>query len=485
MGKLQELSDKAVSFWERLDGWGNLMNGLGVVGRDKSMAVTITQDPILGQAEIEALFRNDGIARRMVTLPAGDMTRKGFTIQMASIVKGQDVDADQARELATAMMTALKNLKAVKEMRLRESGQQEELAPDTGLAELETSDTAQPVDEDKIEAITFLRTIHRFQYLQGPLIVDPESEWYGEPEWFDINQEGDEPQQRFHRSRVLLWDGVDIPLEARETNDGEGDSIYRSTFQALASYKMTARASATLAQDFSQGVFTIKGLNDMLRANEENLVVKRFRIMDQTRGVQNAILLDADSEEFRRDTASVAGLTDMVNDARLELCASAGMPMTKLFMMPTAGFAAEDKSGDDNWDDTIQARQDDEYDPNLRHLMGYLWLAKEGPSEGLVPDSWSNNFNPLTNPTPVEEAEERKLNMEADTGYIKGGVLLPNEVAESRFGGDEYGREILLNEVERAKVEKEREAEAKAALAAPASPSSSDDPEDPSAPPTR
>ena len=65
----------------RLDGWQNLLSGLGITNRDKIKATTYRYDLILSERELTDLYRGEGFAKRVVDLPVREMTRKGFIIE--------------------------------------------------------------------------------------------------------------------------------------------------------------------------------------------------------------------------------------------------------------------------------------------------------------------------------------------------------------------------------------------------------------------
>jgi hypothetical protein len=106
--------------------------------------------------------------------------------------------------------------------------------------------------------------------------------------------------------------------------------------------------------------------------------------------------------------------------------------------------------------------------PNLERLIRYIYLSKLGKTEGNEPESWSIQFVPLWQNTEEQEALLRRTVAETDRIYIETGVLDPSEVAISRFGGDIYSTETVIdlqgrqngydpNEMAKLEAEKEME----------------------------
>ena len=97
------------------------------------------------------------------------------------------------------------------------------------------------------------------------------------------------------------------------------------------------------------------------------------------------------------------------------------------------------------WYDDIGSAQRDELLPALEKIAGLVFRAKTGPTGGVEPESWSFKFHPLWQLTEKEQAERNKAQAEADDLYIANGTTTPEEVAQSRFGGEEYSLDTKLD----------------------------------------
>ena len=75
-----------------------------------------------------------------------------------------------------------------------------------------------------------------------------------------------------------------------------------------------------------------------------------------------------------------------------------------------------------------------------------IQLSSNGSTNGKLDEDWKIEFNPLWQPTEAEVVETRNKQADTDMKYIQAGVLTPEEVAISRFGGDEYSSETILIE---------------------------------------
>src|SRR6188768_1490522 len=64
----------------RVDGWMNILNGLGVRGRDKTTAICFRSCIIFSPIELDELYRADGLTKRIIDIVPAEMLRQGFEI---------------------------------------------------------------------------------------------------------------------------------------------------------------------------------------------------------------------------------------------------------------------------------------------------------------------------------------------------------------------------------------------------------------------
>jgi hypothetical protein len=75
-----------------------------------------------------------------------------------------------------------------------------------------------------------------------------------------------------------------------------------------------------------------------------------------------------------------------------------------------------------------------------------MFLAKDGPTGGKPLEGWSIAFNPLLEQTEAEKIANRSSQAQTDSVYLQAGVLVPEEVRKSRFGGASFSFETTLND---------------------------------------
>jgi len=465
MGAIVQLENmNELQEWgERADSWMNLVTGLGVPGRDKAVHSFLGPVRQFSQVEVEDLYRGDAIAGRIVDTLPGDAVSNWFDLQVSALTtEEEELDAKEVNALSAGIQADFRRLKA--RVKTKQALRWDRLYGGAVLTMMieDGREPEEPVDLENVRAVHALHPLHRHRVTQGPIETDPESRHFGLPGSYTLHPRvANDPTgfQVIHADRVLRFLSIDLPDDAkRRTMDRWGDSIFSRTHEALMDYQMAHRAAASLVHDFAQAVWGIPHLTEMLAAKREDLIQRRYAIQDFVRSTTNMVMIDNTlGETFERKTTPVGGLADLLDRTSFRLSAYTGMNMTKLFGMPPKGFAAEDKSGDDNWDDQVKTYQEEVVVPELEWLTRLLLAARK-----ILPASWQLVPNPLEQPTEQEKANVKKTTAETDAIYLDREVLSPDEVADSRFTSEGFSTETTLDRENREEFSESEEEAAKA-----------------------
>lgn len=443
----------------RGDGWENIVTGLGTA-RDKRLGGRIVKpDATRTFSEVEAIYLGDDLADTMASRPAKDMVRRWIALSVDQTpTDGDDArrQLDTGQDPAKLMQTFLRDFAvppAFMEAKLWANvfgGSVAFMGFDDGAATM-----ADPLNENNLQSFSHLTVFDRFDVRIATYQTDPKKPRFSQPETYMLNEHVlpggvivPDNLRTIHASRMLRFDGVKTTRRRRRENNGWDDSIYEKRKDILRDYNLAWGGVAHLIEDFGQFVLKIKGLADMLAEDQDQLVIDRMMNLDFTRSTVRGIVLDAEMEDAERMTTPVTGLDKLMLRFDVRYAAAAGIPVTLLFGTSPAGLNATGESDLINYYDQIHAAQEVEFRPNLTRLIDLLWKTAEGPTRGKVPASYSYVFNPLWALDDKEEAERRKAVGETDVAYIEQGVLDPDEVRESRFGGDSYSIETVLQERE-------------------------------------
>lgn len=441
----------------KTDGWMNILSGLGVPGRDKTASTVFRACPLFCWQELDQLYRADGLTRRVIDIVASEMMRQGWEVEgdPEGLLVGKFEEINAYAKITHLIQWARLYGGSVIVMGINDG------------RELD-----QPVNVNNIQSVDWLHVFDRWQtnILFEYMSLDLNSPNYGYPELYMITDYRTGAVFNVHYSRILRMDWNILPPRERNFNQGWGDSCILSIYDELKNYGSAFANTSAIMQDFVNGVLKIPGLSQsMVSTCNDAAIMKRLDFANLSKGVTNMMVLDGE-EVFEKLSTNVGGVSDLLDRFMLSLSSVTGIPVTLLFGRSPAGLNATGDADVRNFYDMVKQYQELKLKPILEKLTYYLFKSKTGPTSGVEPENWSIQFTPLWQNTEEQEANIRHRVAETDAIYIDRGVLDPNEVAISRFGGDRWSMNTLIdveareggydpNEV--ATLEKEKEEEIK------------------------
>lgn len=466
----------------RLDGLINALTGIGVRGRDKTLGAVWSAENVSLQ-QLEARYRASDMAATIVELPVDEMFREGFDLSIPG--KG-------GKEQSEAVIAHLEELGFLD--KLHEALCWMRAYGGAGLllgAEDGTEDLAQPLQEDGTESFQWMTLLGPNELRPATYFEDVRAPRYGEVETYKLKPEGRNDYSSratlaafdgvlVHESRILRFDGIRTSKRQRRTQseNGWGDSVLVRCQQVLDDYETSWRGAALLLANFAQSIMRIKGLAEMLVGEDGAAkLMERATAVQMSRSIANALIMDSE-EEFEVVATPMAGYPEMLQQFAHRLSAAARIPVTLLQGQAPAGLNATGDNDVRNFYARVAAEQRKTLLPALTRILQLVFRSKDGPTGGVEPDNWSIKFRPLWRMTDEQTAELRNKQSQTDVAYINAQVLTPEEVAISRFGGDEYSMETVIDVAGRkAMAEADVERMAEEAESPPEAPAT-----DPSAP---
>jgi hypothetical protein len=244
----------------------------------------------------------------------------------------------------------------------------------------------------------------------------------------------------------MKFDGTLIPMKERIRNRYWNASYLQSCYERIRGLGEAYGGLEVIISEFLLGTLKIDNLMNLIASNKEAVAQKRLDFLDRTKSILNTMLLDKE-EEYDRKGAPVSGLADLMDRLVLGISNATGIPEVVLFGKSLTGGLSN--SGDVNlrrYYDKIAAMQALTLEEPLNKLCRYVMLSKESAFKGKEVKDWTLEFPTLWAMTESEEATVRKTIADTDTAYINAGVLTPEEVTKSRFGGESYSTDIKLSE---------------------------------------
>lgn len=427
----------------RNDGWYNVFTNLGMPGKDKRLGANIVPH-VLPQPILEALYQADDMAARIIDILPEEALREGFKI----VIPNNDTDIPKQTMTYWQRLLMMKKVEQGLKWARLYGGAALLLGLNDGL------DPEEPVQLEKIKSVDYVTVLDKFRIFPSAVInYDVTSQNFGFPDFYRVyTMQTTLPM--IHHSRIIRLDGVSVPWRLRAHFNYWGDSIFGRLYKVIRDFQATHDAAALIVQDFTQFIYKLKNLNQMLAqgSSGDKLIAQRLALLDQTKSMVNSIVIQ-DGEEAERKSITVNGLADIIRLINNRVVAATGIPHTKLLGESPSGLGASGESEKTDWYDTVRSYQMSLVHPVLMRLLEITFSAKNGPTKGQVPEDFGIEFNTLWQQDEKEAAEIKNLQAQTDNYYIGNATLQPEEVAESRFGTGQYSTETQLDHKLRNQIE--------------------------------
>ncbi|MGN6701476.1 MAG: phage portal protein [Burkholderiaceae bacterium] len=365
------------------------------------------------------LYMSDGLIRRVVDIPAEEMTRAGFKLE--NLDEALEKKA-QARVQELDVMRHMND--ALRWSRLF-GGSVVVLGIDDGGA------LDQPLNEARAKGIEFLRVYDRWQMVVQTRVLDPMNVAYGEPELWQVSPRTGAKPYVVHNSRVLTFDGDAIPDMQRTANLGWGASVLQSCLAQLSRLNDSHKSAGLILERSQQAVHGIPNLGSILQARggEENMR-KRIDVVDAVRSIMNTIVIDS-AETYEITSLPMTGVPDILDRFAEALSAVTAIPVYLLMGRSPGGLNATGTSNETAWYDRVASMQNDILRKPLDRIVSLILRGIGGTDGG----DYELCFNPLRSASDAEESQmesQRKTGDKAEgdmfTAYIADGVMSAEEV---------------------------------------------------------
>ncbi len=412
------------------DGWINVLTGLGKLGKDKRMSASVQFSPML-EVDAENLYAGDDMAGKIVDLLPDEATKEPF-----SLTKFDDL-------VSKAILKEVERLQLIP--RVNKAWKTARMMGGAGLfiATDDAADLSKPLRPNA--KVTAFQVLSRWEIAAESMNIqrDLSKPDYGMPTLYRFQPRGasDQATSMIHASRVIRFDGAELPEHQRIQNQYWGDSELNKLFNAIRNYNTVHDSAASIMQDFRIAVFKIKDLANKIAEGNDDQVIKRLQLVDLARSIARAVVIDADGEDFEYRSGSVAGMPELITKAENRLVAGTKIPHTILLGESPGGSNSTGNSTTQAWYSYVSSQQQVYLKPLLRQAVERIMA-----SLGLQPvDGWDIEFAPLWQMDEKEQAQVRKTQAETDAIYMDHGVIDAREVAVSRFGGKEYSTETQID----------------------------------------
>lgn len=404
------------------NGLVNPQNGIGS-GRDVTQFNSyIPPNNSVGWQELDNLYRTSIFARRIIDIPATDMTRKWreFIDDDAKLVR-ERAKAERKYQVATKFQQLIK------------------WADLYGTAALMIvtqpgNDLSTPLQDSELINGGFIKFAPIFMGQFNPtsvLSLSPFSEHQGRPEFYTVNS-----VQPFtiHQSRLIILDGIELPLYAQLNRAGFGDSRLTAVMNHINSLELLLKNLTNLAAKAVVDRIALKDFSDMAVKLCNNGGTELNNVLAVVKNVlsnQNIMVSDVEDKFSRNELEALSGWPDMLRFL-IQVAGSGGdLPITKFIGEGVEGFNSGE-TGMLEYYDGINARQWG-LTSQLVQADKVLELAYFGSEKNLQYD-----FVKLIPESATQVANRHLVEAQTDISYYEAGVLNRETVLRSMQDRSDY-----------------------------------------------
>jgi uncharacterized protein len=409
------------------DSFSNFLAGFGMPGRDKLMGQTWVLNP-LGVDQLEAAYRGDWVARKIIEIPAFDSTRAWRTWQADKEDVKKLTNTERVLTLQNKMMNAMMKARLY-------GGAALIMGVDQGTFQDELD-----VDAVRKDDLKFVHVVPRWSLGTGPIVREITSPWYGEPTYYQRSNAmtppppggvqpigeptlGTKPgdQLYIHPSRVVRLVGHDYP-DIERAPDCWGDSVLQTVADALRSAGMVSAGFATMIAEAKIDIIKVPGLTAKMQTDDSTqLLFNRFAKANTGKSVINALLLDKD-EEWERMQLHLESMDKVQQSYFMLCCAAADVPATRFMGREPAGLNATGDSDTRNYYDRLASDQKVRITPAMSRLDEVIIRSTLGSRDPAINYHW----NTLWLKSDSEKADEELKKAQAHKVDVDSGLISPH-----------------------------------------------------------
>lgn len=278
-------------------------------------------------------------------------------------------------------------------------------------------DLSEPLDYDAIMLDDYkgLLIFDRWNgiYPDIELEDDISDEEYGYPKYYSISLSeannnlmlsyNKQDLVKVHHSRIVRFNGRDLPLWERQAEMFWGESEIEIVFEELKKRDNTSANIASLIFLANIRVLKMNDLGQLLGAStqkaQENLY-KVLQAQNQLMSNMGIYVMDKD-DDFGSEQYSFGGLNDIYESFMLDIAGACEMPVTKLFGREPTGFNSTGESDLTQYYDTLEEKQETYLQPIIDKLLPIIFMS----TLGAIPEDLDWEFNPCMNVNSKDLAE--------------------------------------------------------------------------------
>ena len=395
--------------------------------------------------ELTTAYRENWLAKKIIDMPAEDMTRKWYILS-TSVGRGE---VEEIRKLEAKHSIKREITNAIRLARLYGGA----VAIIILAGDEDRMD--QPLAADDVLPGTFQGLLVRDRTQAEPSLEKETDIWdpeFGLPKYYNFyvdDENGGSRRIQIHHSRVLRFTGREMPDEEMAREEYWGISELIHVWDPLENYCATDANAAELS--FRVNLLCLKSndVTEMLTAGTDEhteSVLKLLETENHLRTSYGLQLLGANDsmENLKYD---FSGLPKLLEYQMLALAGASGIPATKLFGRSPEGMNATGESDMRNYYEMISALQEKDLKPALEKLVPIMAMS----CLCYIPEDMEILFEPLMTLSTEDQIKQAKAHAEMLIELYQAGGIDREELREDL--AEWSGRHGVLTKL---KVKKEK-----------------------------
>lgn len=259
-----------------------------------------------------------------------------------------------------------------------------------------------------------------------------------------------------HRSRLLIFPGENTPEERRRIMyNGWWRSKVEVVWEHYKNWHASLGATASLIQDYSVFVWQIANLDELIQSDKKGTLQKKLEKTQQLLSNYGGMMIGED-ESVNWMSRSFSEIPQILDEFKRVMTGAGDVSHTRLFDESPSGLGATGNSEARDHASKVRNYQVERFQPKLEYLYTLIFLAKDGPTGGKIPEGWRLRWASTYESTPEEDLNN--LSSYASVlSTLKGGEIITPDEARSGFEGSEITWDITLNKKEWDKLKQQQE----------------------------
>lgn len=416
---------------ETQDSFLNFEAQLGIQANNISSTGRFATGPFISRnrLELESAYRSNWLVGQVVDTVSEDMTKSG--VEFFSEMAPDDINKLQ---VAISTFGVWKDLcSTIKWSRLY-GGAVAVMLIDG--ANYEKPLNIETIGKNKFKGLVVLDR-WMMQPSMGELVTDLTKD-IGKPKFYEVlSGVSSFPAQKIHYSRVLRFEGIELPYYQRLFENLWGLSVIERMYDRLLAFDSSTQGAAQLMYKAYLRVIGIKGFRLALAAGgkTENAVIKQFQYIRRMQSNEGITCLDSE-DTFNVHPYSFSGISDLLQEFGQQISGACNIPLVRLFGQSPRGFNGGDTDLR-NYYDTVHKEQESELRPQLDKLFAVI--AKSELDKEL-PEDFSFSFVPLwqlseTEKSQIAATDSQTIGTQHESGLLTKATALRELKQNSRITG--------------------------------------------------